>query len=75
MNELKTKENLVKLLFGGNNDKLPAGVVVYDTHGIERDLKESDPRTWLGEKSLQNRTIGILDYWLKSATPPGSGPF
>lgn len=45
MNELKTKENLAKLLFGGNNDKLPAGVVVYETRGIERDLKESDPRT------------------------------
>ena len=45
VNELKTKENLSKLLPRGNRDKLPAGVVVYETRGTIRDLKESDPRT------------------------------
>jgi hypothetical protein len=45
MDELKTKENLAKLLSRDNKDKLPAGVVVYETHGTTRDLKESDPRT------------------------------
>jgi hypothetical protein len=45
MDELKTKENLAKLLSRDNKDKLPAGVVVYETRGNSRDLKESDPRT------------------------------
>jgi hypothetical protein len=45
MDELQTKENLAKLLSRDNKDKLPAGVVVYDTHGTSRDLKETDPRT------------------------------
>jgi hypothetical protein len=45
MDELKTKENLAKLLSRNNKDKLPAGVVVYDTRGTIRDVKESDPRT------------------------------
>ena len=45
MDELKTKENLAKLLSRDNKDKLPAGVVVHETHGTVRDLKESDPRT------------------------------
>jgi hypothetical protein len=42
--ELETKENLAKLLSRDNKDKLPAGVVVYETHGTIRDLKTSDPR-------------------------------
>lgn len=45
MDELKTKENLAKLLARDNKDKLPAGVVVYETRGTIRDLKQSDPRT------------------------------
>lgn len=45
MDELKTKENLAKLLARDNKDKLPAGVVVYETHGTQRDVKESDRRT------------------------------
>jgi hypothetical protein len=45
MAELKTKENLAKLLARDNKDKLPAGVVVYETRGTTQDLKESDPRT------------------------------
>jgi hypothetical protein len=45
MDELKTKENLAKLLARDNKDKLPAGVVVYETRGTIRDLKEGDPRT------------------------------
>jgi hypothetical protein len=45
MEELKTKENLAKLLSRDNKDKLPAGVVVCETRGTSRDLKESDPRT------------------------------
>jgi hypothetical protein len=44
MDELKTKENLAKLLSRENKDKLPAGVVVYDTRGTITDLKDSDPR-------------------------------
>jgi hypothetical protein len=45
MDELKTKENLAKLLSRDNKDKLPAGVVVYATRGTIQDLKERDPRT------------------------------
>jgi hypothetical protein len=45
MDELKTKENLAKLLARDNKDKLPAGVVIYETHGAFRDVKESDLRT------------------------------
>jgi hypothetical protein len=44
MAELKTKENLAKLLSRDNKDKLPAGVVVYETRGTIRDVKEGDPR-------------------------------
>jgi hypothetical protein len=45
MDELKTKGNLAKLLSRDNKDKLPDGVVVYETRGTSRDLKERDPRT------------------------------
>jgi hypothetical protein len=45
MGELKTKENLAKLLSMESKDKLPDGVVVYETRGTIQDLKESDPRT------------------------------
>jgi hypothetical protein len=45
MDQLQTKENLAKLLSRDNKDKLPAGVVVYETRGTVRDGKEGDPRT------------------------------
>lgn len=45
MDELKTKENLAKLLSRENKEPLPAGVVVYETRGTISDIKESDPRT------------------------------
>lgn len=45
MDELKTKENLAKLLAWELKEKLPAGVVVYETRGTHSDLRESDPRT------------------------------
>src|SRR5262245_17169849 len=45
MGELKTKENLARLLSRDEKDKLPASVVVYETRGTSADLKESDPRT------------------------------
>jgi len=45
LEELGTKENLAKLLSRGNQEKLPAGVVVYETGGTSRDLRESDSRT------------------------------
>jgi hypothetical protein len=45
MEELKTKENLAGLLSRDNEDKLPAGVVVYETSGTIRDLKSSDTRS------------------------------
>jgi hypothetical protein len=45
MDELKTSENLAKLLSRDNKGKLPAGVVVYETRGTTQDLKASDPRT------------------------------
>ena len=44
MDELRTKENLAKLITRDNKDKLPTGVVVHDTHGTVRDLKVSDQR-------------------------------
>lgn len=45
MDELKTKENLAKLFSRENKAKLPAGIVIFETRGTIRDLKESDPRT------------------------------
>lgn len=45
MVELKTKENVAKLLSRDNKDQLPAGVVVYETRGTIVDLQQSDPRT------------------------------
>jgi len=45
MDELKTKENLAKLLSRNNKDKIPDGVVVYETRGTAQDLKQSDPRS------------------------------
>ncbi len=45
MDELKTNENLAKLLARENTDPTPAGVVVLDTRGTTRDLKENDPRS------------------------------
>jgi hypothetical protein len=45
MDELKTKENLAKLLARDNKDKLPAGVVIHETRGTIQDVKENDPRT------------------------------
>lgn len=45
LDELKTKENLAKLLSRDNKEKLPVGVVVQETYGTTSDLKESDPRT------------------------------
>jgi hypothetical protein len=45
LDELKSKENLAKLLTRDAQDKLPAGVVVYETRGTSRDLQASDPRS------------------------------
>src|SRR5262249_30212421 len=45
MDELKTKENLAKLLSRNNKDKIPDGVVVYETRGTAQDLKVNDPRS------------------------------
>jgi hypothetical protein len=45
MDELKSKEKLAKLLTRDAQDKLPAGVVVYETRGTSRDLQASDPRS------------------------------
>jgi hypothetical protein len=45
MDELKTKEILAKLLSRNNKDKLPDGVVVFETRGTARDLKENDRRS------------------------------
>lgn len=45
MDELKSNENLAKLLSRDNKDPLPAGVVVYETHGTIRDVPARDPRT------------------------------
>lgn len=42
--ELKTKENVAKLLSRENKEKLPAGVVVFTTFGTSRDVSERDPR-------------------------------
>ncbi|QDU19696.1 hypothetical protein [Urbifossiella limnaea] len=45
MDELGSKEKLAKLLSRQNKEELPAGVVVFETRGTSRDLKDSDPRT------------------------------
>lgn len=42
--ELKTTENVAKLLSRENKQTLPAGVVVYETYGTSHDLSERDPR-------------------------------
>lgn len=45
LDELKTSENLAKQLSRENEDKRPAGMVVYLTRGTSRDLKTTDPRS------------------------------
>jgi hypothetical protein len=45
MEDLGTKEKLAKLLSRDNKDKLPAGVVIYETRGTIQDLKNDDPRS------------------------------
>ena len=45
--EYKTKDDLAKLISRKRTEKLPAGVVVYDTRGTSADLRNSDPRTKL----------------------------
>lgn len=44
LDELKSKENLAKLLARDAKDKLPAGVVIHETRGTIEDLPEADPR-------------------------------
>jgi hypothetical protein len=45
MDELKTKENVAKLLYRDFDGTLPAGVVVYETFGTISDIPSKDPRT------------------------------
>lgn len=45
MDELQTTENLAKLLTRENEDKRPAGIVMYVTGGFNKELKVNDPRS------------------------------
>jgi hypothetical protein len=45
LEELKSEENLAKLLYRDYKGKVPEGVVVYETFGSVSDLKNSDRRT------------------------------
>lgn len=73
--ELKTKGNLAKLLSRDNKEKLPAGVVVYETHGTIRDLKASDPRTKVVNVITVSRDekAGVKFTAEETPAPPGKG--
>ena len=73
MDELKTTENLAKLLSRDNKDKLPDGVVVHETHGTVRDLNESDPRTKVGNIITVSRDekAGVKFTAKELPAPPG----
>jgi hypothetical protein len=73
MDELKTSENLAKLLSRDNKDKLPAGVVVYETRGTTRDLKERDPRTKVENVITVSRDekAGVRFTAKETPEPPG----
>ena len=73
MAELKTKENLAKLLSRGNTDKLPAGVVVYETGGTIQDLKESDPRTKVENVITVSRDEKVGVRFTAAETPGPAG--
>lgn len=45
MEELKSEENLAKLLYRDYEGKLPEGMVVHETYGSTADLKTADRRT------------------------------
>jgi hypothetical protein len=74
MDDLKTKENLAKLLSRNNKEKLPAGVVVYETHGTIRDLKERDPRTKVENVITVSRDekAGVTFTAKEAPAPPGA---
>src|SRR5262245_59449491 len=76
MDELKTKENLAKLVSRDNKDKLPAGVVVHETHGTIRDLKENDPRTKVENVITVSRDEKAGVKFTEKEAPPGkdAGP-
>ena len=75
MAELKTKENLAKLLSRDNKDKLPAGVVVYETRGTARDVKEGDPRTKVENVITvsPDETAGVKFTAKEAPEPSGTG--
>src|SRR5205823_8714056 len=75
MEELKAKENLAKWLSRDNKDKLPAGIVVYETYGTIRDLKESDPRTKVENVITVSRDekAGVKFTAAETPAPPGTG--
>ena len=72
MDQLQTKENLAKLLSRDNKDKLPAGVVVYETRGTVRDVKESDPRTRVENVITVSRDEKAGVKFTAQETPPGA---
>jgi hypothetical protein len=78
MDELKTKENLAKLLSRDHKDPLPAGVVIHETHGTISDLNESDPRTKVENVITVSRDdkAGVKFTAKESPAPPGqeAGP-
>lgn len=74
MDGLKTTENLAKLLSRNNTEKLPAGVVVYETYGTSRDVRESDQRTKVESVVTVSRDEkdGVKFIAQEPPAPPGT---
>lgn len=73
MEELKTAENLAKLLSRDFKGELPKGIVVHETFGTIRDLKTSDPRTKVENviSVLPDEQTGVK-FTEKETLPPQS---
>lgn len=71
--DLRTKENLAKLLSQDRTDKFPAGVVVFETRGTLMDLKASDPRTRVENVIAvsPDHKAGVKFAALNPPMPPG----
>lgn len=73
MNDLDTKVNLAKLLSRGEQDNLPARVVIYETSGTEKDLTASDPRSRVEYVVTisPDEKAGVKFTGAETSAPPG----
>ncbi|MFO0800039.1 MAG: hypothetical protein U0804_21415 [Gemmataceae bacterium] len=78
MDELGSKEKLAKLLSRQNKEGLPVGLVVFETRGTSRDLRDGDPRTKVQNVVTVSRddTAGVKFTAKETPAPEGqdAGP-